>query len=252
MGKAEQWYTHNVRGMLQVWEELRDDFCLLLSSSSHEASLRSEVLAFEQLEKESISATWARFSRLLASCPDWSILKDVSLYIFYTGLHMDSADDLDIAAGGSFAHRSPTEGREILDRILRNSSLPSYPCEPQHESQSHHESPSSAESSPSPSTSQDSSVEPSPEPQTSKEEEIHPSKFSSKFVDYLYEILTNTSNYREFPTTNKEWLEAVKRPSEAFRISSPSTTISCSIRGTAIEALHDHTAEACIMSEFLA
>ena len=113
-----------------------------------------------------------RFSRLLASCPDWSIPDDVALHIFYTGLDMDSADDLDIAAGGSFTHRSPTEGREILDRILRKSSLPSYPSEPQHEFQLHHESPSSAESSPSPPTSLDSSVEPSPEPRASKEEEI--------------------------------------------------------------------------------
>ena len=51
---------------------------------------------------------------------------------------------------------------------------------------------------------------------------------------------------------NEEWLEGMKRSSEAFRISSPSTTISCSIRGTAVEALHGPTAEACIMSEFLA
>ena len=130
VGKAEQWYTHNVRGMSQDWEELRDDFCLSFSSSSHEASLRSEILAFEQLEKESLGAAWARFSRLLASCPNWSIPDDVSLHIFYSGLDMDSSDDLDIAVGGSFAHRTPTEGREILDRILRNSSLLSYPCEP--------------------------------------------------------------------------------------------------------------------------
>ena len=68
MGKAEQWYTHNVRGMLQVWEELRDDFCLSFSSLSHTASLRSEILAFEQFE-ESLGAVLARFSRLLASCP---------------------------------------------------------------------------------------------------------------------------------------------------------------------------------------
>ena len=39
MGKAEQWYTDNVRGMIQDWEELQDDFCLSFSSSSHEASL---------------------------------------------------------------------------------------------------------------------------------------------------------------------------------------------------------------------
>ena len=113
------------------------------------------MLAFEQVEKETVGAAWARFSRLLASSPDWSIPDDVALHIFYTSLDMDSADDLDIAAGGSFAHRSPTEGREILDRILRKSSLPSKPCEPQHESRSHHESPSTAESNPSPSTSLD-------------------------------------------------------------------------------------------------
>ena len=54
VGKAEQWYTHNVRGMIQDWEELRDDLCLSFSSSAHTTSLRSEILAFEQLEKESI------------------------------------------------------------------------------------------------------------------------------------------------------------------------------------------------------
>jgi len=169
VGKAEQWYTHNVRATIQDWEGLQDDFCLSFSSLSHTASLRSEILAFEQLEKETIGAAWARFSRLLASSPDWSIPDDVSLHIFYTGLDMDSADDLDIAIGGSFTHRSPIEGREILDRILRKSCLPSYPSEPQHESQSHHEAPSTAESSPSPPTSLDSSVEPSPEPRASKE-----------------------------------------------------------------------------------
>ena len=89
---------------------------------------------------------------------------------------MDSADDLDIAGGGSFAHRTPTEGREILDHILGNSSFVASPCEPQRESQSHLESPSSAEFYPC--TSQDLSVESSPEPRTSKEEKIQPSKFS--------------------------------------------------------------------------
>jgi hypothetical protein len=49
----------------------------------------------------------------------------------------------------------------------------------------------------------------------------------------------------------EEWLEEVRRSSKAIQISSPSTTICCSIRGTALEALHDMTTEACIMSEFL-
>ena len=64
IGKAEQWYTHNEMSLNGDWEELRDDFL------SHTASLGSEILAFEQLEKESIGAAWARFSRLLASSLD--------------------------------------------------------------------------------------------------------------------------------------------------------------------------------------
>jgi hypothetical protein len=112
MEKVEQWNTHNVRNANGDWDELRDDFCLSFSSLSHEASRRGGILAFEQLEKESIGAAWARFSRLLASIPDWSIPNDICLHIFYTRLDMDSADDLDISAGGSFMHRTPTEARD--------------------------------------------------------------------------------------------------------------------------------------------
>jgi hypothetical protein len=48
------------------WEELRDDFYHSFSSLSHIVSLRSDILAFEQLENESIGSAWARFSHLLA------------------------------------------------------------------------------------------------------------------------------------------------------------------------------------------
>jgi hypothetical protein len=173
---------------------------------------------------------------------------------------MDSADDLDIAARGSFMHRTPTEGREILDHILENSSFIAYPCEPQQESQPHLESPSSAEFYPC--TSQDLSVELSPEPRTSKEEEIQPLKFSLQFEDDPYEDLRNTSNYLHYrrPTVplypssksmTEEWLKEVRCSSKAIQVSSSSTTFYCSIGGNSVEALHDSTAEACIMSEFL-
>ena len=177
--RAEQWYTRTIGSMCGDLEELRADFCHSFSLTKRLNSLPIDILNFEQLEKESIGAAWARFSNFLASSPDWSIPDDICLHIFYTGLDMDSACDLDIAAGGSFMHRTPIEGREILDHILGNSSFVAYPCEPQQESQSHLESPSSAEFYPC--SSQDSSVEPSPEPRTSKEEEIQPSKFSFQF-----------------------------------------------------------------------
>ena len=106
------------------WEELWADFCHSFSLIKRINSLPIDILDFEQLEKESIGAAWARFLRLLVSSPDLSIPKDVSLDIFCLGLDMKSALDLDITAGGSFAHTTPTEWREILDSFLENSSFP--------------------------------------------------------------------------------------------------------------------------------
>jgi hypothetical protein len=50
----------------------------------------------------------------------------------------------------------------------------------------------------------------------------------------------------------KEWLMEVKRSSEAIQIRSPSTTIPCSIKGTAVEAFHAPTFKDSIISKLLA
>ena len=49
----------------------------------------------------------------------------------------------------------------------------------------------------------------------------------------------------------KEWSNRIIDFAEAVWIDSPSITTPCSIRGIIIEALHDYTTKACIMSEFL-
>jgi hypothetical protein len=59
---------------------------------------------------------------------------------------------------------------------------------------------------------------------------------------------------RKFPPKiepSKEWLLEVKHSSKAIWILSPSTIISCSLRGTNIEALHNPIVRTSIMSEFL-
>ena len=179
---------HTVGNMSGDWEELRDDFCYSFSLTECIDSLPTDILEFEQLEKESIGATWARFLRLLESSPDLSIPDEVSLNIFYSGLDMKIALELDAASGGWFAHTTPEEGRDILDSFLDDSFFSTDHSEPhREESASSHESPSTPESEPSSSTSQYSFVEPSPEPRTPKEEKIQPSEFSSRFEDDLLE-----------------------------------------------------------------
>jgi len=84
-------------------------------------------------------------------------------------------------------------------------------------------------------------------------------KLLSPIEDDPYELLRDSSIYLcdrrptahpSFPgkAMNKKLLEELRRSSEAIQVSSSSTTIYCSIRATAIEALHDPTTEACIMS----
>jgi hypothetical protein len=91
---------------------------------------------------------------------------------------MKSALNLDIAAGGSFAQITPTEGREILDFLLENNSFPTNHNELiQQECESRQEDLPAAESSPSTSTSLDSAISLMPDPGTSGEEEIQPLKF---------------------------------------------------------------------------
>ena len=181
--RAEQWYTRTIGNMSGDWEELRDDFCYSFSLTERIDSLPIDILDFEQLE-ESIGAAWARFSRLLASIPDMSIPDEVSLEVFYSGLDMETALELDDASGGWFMHTTPEEGSDILDSFLEDSFFSTDHSEPrQEESASSHESLSTPESEPSSSTSQYSFVEPSPKPRTLKEEEIQPSEFSSRFED---------------------------------------------------------------------
>ena len=75
--RAEQWYTRTIGDMTSDWEELRDDFCYSFSLTERIDSLPIDILDFEQLEKESIGAAWARFSHLLASIPNMSIPDEV-------------------------------------------------------------------------------------------------------------------------------------------------------------------------------
>jgi hypothetical protein len=93
------------------WEELRADFCHSFSLIECINSLLIDILNFEQLEKESIGAAWARFLRLLASSPDLSIPDDVSLNTFCSGLdivgvYRQACSGIPLAVG--FVGRSTT------------------------------------------------------------------------------------------------------------------------------------------------
>ena len=82
-----------------------------------------KFLTFRQNDKESIGVAWVRLTLLAQSGPDLSLPEHLLLQYFYAGLDKESALHLDLTSGGSFAHLTPTESREALDKILNRTSF---------------------------------------------------------------------------------------------------------------------------------
>lgn len=99
---------------------------------------------------------------------------------------------LNISVGGSFAHKTRSEGGKLLDHILENTSFAH--CETIIEIEDTHEE-SMSESEYATSISHDSNVESSPEPREPKVKEIQSLEFPFKFDGDIIEDYGNTSNY---------------------------------------------------------
>ena len=64
-----------------------------------------------------------RFTILVQSGPDFSFPEHLLLQHFYASLDKESAHHRDLTSGESFAHLTPTESREVLDKILDRTSF---------------------------------------------------------------------------------------------------------------------------------
>ena len=82
MGEAKQWYTSVVGSTNGDWDELKGKICLAFFPMCRIGSLPRAILDFEQGEKESVGAAWARFSMLLHNGPDLSLPDSVQLHLF--------------------------------------------------------------------------------------------------------------------------------------------------------------------------
>jgi hypothetical protein len=120
-GLAKLGYTQIEESAQGEWEVLRAKFCLTFFPIPRVGSLRREVLTFKQKEKESLGTAWSRLMDLYSFGLDLGIPSPILLQHFYLGLSEESTQFLDIASRGAFLHLSNSEGRAILDTILKNS-----------------------------------------------------------------------------------------------------------------------------------
>jgi hypothetical protein len=119
---ARQWYTTNIRsanrtGMTCEIGSVLHSLHSLVSAPCGQ-KFRPSVR-----KRESIGAAWARLSLLAQSGPDLSLPDHMLLQHLYKGLSKVDAHYLDVTVGGLFSHKSPAEGREILNKIMEKTSF---------------------------------------------------------------------------------------------------------------------------------
>jgi hypothetical protein len=105
---------------MEIGMNFKTNFVMLSSLFLKKVALHREILNFEQKEKETLGAAWARFMSLTNSGPTFSLPKKVLLEHFYLRLTKKAALHLDTTLGGSFLHETINEGKAILEKILEN------------------------------------------------------------------------------------------------------------------------------------
>nr|AAV43951.1 putative polyprotein [Oryza sativa Japonica Group] len=176
----------------------------------------------------------------------------------------------------SFMHKTPSEGKKILDRILENTSFMTQPNEPQPEaSVSKIEEPLTIEPLAEPSTFASSIDEKVPEQPSVENEEIQtPDCATILFKDGFDEDYGNTLNYfskrkplvplpppdpmelrflretiRELTTImSDEWLREAELSSEVIRINTAPRIIPCHLEGNDVSILYSPTVGANLVS----
>jgi hypothetical protein len=106
------------------WETLCSEFCLYFFPIHRVVNLRKVVLIFRQLEQESLSTSWDRFTELVTSGPNLGFPDPVLIQYFYLSLTKNSTGSLDLSSGGAFPYLPISKARAMINKVaLPNSEL---------------------------------------------------------------------------------------------------------------------------------
>ncbi|XP_012837477.1 PREDICTED: uncharacterized protein LOC105958024 [Erythranthe guttata] len=118
--KAKSWLLSLNPGSLTCWEELSQAFLARFFPPSKTAQLRRDVGNFRQMSQEPMHESWERFKDLLRQCPQHRINPWDQIELFYNGLDQPARSLVDAASGGSLQNKTPTDARDIVERMCEN------------------------------------------------------------------------------------------------------------------------------------
>ncbi|XP_014492001.1 uncharacterized protein LOC106754499 [Vigna radiata var. radiata] len=82
---------------------------------------RKDITRIRQLGGESLYEYWERFKRLCDNCPHHQIPEQNLLQYFYEGLNSLDRSMIDAASGGALGATTPTEARQLIEKMASNS-----------------------------------------------------------------------------------------------------------------------------------
>ncbi|XP_012850542.1 PREDICTED: uncharacterized protein LOC105970278 [Erythranthe guttata] len=118
--KAKSWLLSLNPGSLTCWEELPQAFLARFFPPSKTAQLRRDVGNFRQMSQEPMHESWERFKDLLRQCPQHGFNRWDQMELFYNGLDQPARSLVDAASGGSLQNKTPTDARDIVERMCEN------------------------------------------------------------------------------------------------------------------------------------
>ncbi|XP_021741324.1 uncharacterized protein LOC110707605 [Chenopodium quinoa] len=118
--RAKEWLRDKGIGSFDAWDKLAKAFLVRFLGQKKTARLRNELATFRQSDNESLYEAWRRFKRLQRQFPHHGVPEWMLIQTFYNGLTHEFRIYIDVASGGSLMTKSPTEAKELIEKMVAN------------------------------------------------------------------------------------------------------------------------------------
>ncbi|KAI4299939.1 hypothetical protein L6164_033359 [Bauhinia variegata] len=119
---ARRWLNSLPPGSLDTWDSLTQKFLTKYFPPSKTTKLRTEIVNFNQFDRESLYDAWKRFKELLKKCPHYGMQDWLVLQVFYGGLSTNTKTVVDVTVGGAFLNKDYAKAYELLEEVTTNAS----------------------------------------------------------------------------------------------------------------------------------
>ncbi|KAM3001012.1 hypothetical protein FF2_037353 [Malus domestica] len=118
--KANEWLYNLPPGSMNTWNQVKQAFLEQYFPAIKAASIRNDICAIRQQHGEPFGDYYKRFTYLVVSCPNHQISEHLLIQYFYEGLCGTNRVMLDVASGGAFMDKTPTNAKALLKNIAGN------------------------------------------------------------------------------------------------------------------------------------